>query len=146
MTGQPVWTSPLACALGMLLITLAACQDSDRHRNEELRQEITRVHDLAMAKMEPMYELRTKLRQLPALRASGDVTAIEACLDALTRADEAMFGWMRQYQPLAIASTIAADSDYRVEQLRLIGAVDHQIDEAISLGQRCLSGERVQPD
>jgi hypothetical protein len=137
---------PWLFLLALLLVVLPSCQDGSRRENEDLRQEITRVHDIAMAKIETMYELRSKLRGLPGPGAGQNIAATERCVDALLQADEAMFSWMRQYQPLAVAKDIEADSRYRVEQLGRITEVGRDIDLAIESAQACLDGERLQAD
>ena len=123
----------------LLLVALSSCQDVSRRENEELRQEITRVHDIAMAEIETMYELRSKLRGLPGSGAGQNMVETERCVAALLRADEAMFSWMRQYQPLAVAKDIEADSNYRIEQLARITEVGQDIDRAIETACNAIS-------
>jgi hypothetical protein len=122
-----------------LLCALPSCQDSASRENERLRLEITRVHDQAMAEMEPLYLLGVALKELPEPGGDEQAANRQQCLAELQVADEAMFAWMRQYKPLAVASDMAADTQYRVEQLAAIQEVQEQITRALDGGRGCLA-------
>lgn len=131
-----IWLIPL-------LISLVSCENSGYRENDHLRQEITRVHDLTMAEIDTLYLLKIKVKARPVSAEDNKPINRKQCLTGLEQADEAMFAWMRQYQPLSVNPDMSADTQYRVEQLILIKAVQDQMERAMSQAQACLAGGTI---
>lgn len=121
-------------ALAILLAALLACQfgctNSQAEKNEALRKEIIEVHDRAMDKIGTMFALEMKLKNDPPPGLGREL--IDRRVAALQEANRAMFAWMNQYQTLAVADDIEADTRYRLEQLALIKEVGRLTDQAIA--------------
>lgn len=64
--------------------------------NRELAAEVMEIHDIAMAKMTHMYELRIQLKELE--KSSGATPATSAAITHLQDAHKAMMQWMRAYK------------------------------------------------
>lgn len=121
-------------ALAILLAALLACQfgctNPQAEKNEALRKEIIEVHDRAMDKIGTMFALEMKLKNDPPPGLGREL--IDRRVAALQEANRAMFAWMNQYQTLAVADDIEADTRYRLEQLALIKEVGRLTDQAIA--------------
>jgi hypothetical protein len=131
--------APLLCALTAIL-TLWGCSDPLAGENEALRDQITEVHDEAMAKIGYMFELETRLKKLrPDQKLSADL--LDSSIDALQQANREMFSWMNQYQTLFVADDLSLDNEYRREQLEMIEAVARLTDAAISDAEQILAAD-----
>jgi len=112
------------------LLIISACSDLETRENNELREEILVVHDEAMAKIGLLYQLQTRLT--PKTEKQGEIRLKrQSCIEALQQADEAMFGWMRQYLTLAVDNEPGIDNQYRREQLKKIREVKRVMERAI---------------
>jgi hypothetical protein len=125
-------TSKMRCWLCAFTVILAVCGCSDplATENEALRNQITEVHDEAMAQIGYMFELETRLKELqpgPNLPAERLARGI----DALQQANRDMFSWMNQYQTLFVADDLGLDNTYRRQQLEMIRAISRVTDAAI---------------
>lgn len=127
--------------LGLLLLFLSGCSNELETKNNHLREEIIRVHDLAMAKIGYMYELEIKLQDLVSADSS-ERTAIKASVSNLQKANRMMFNWMHQYQTLAVEGSLEADNHYREQQLILIKEVQQITDESIEMSEKLLATSR----
>ena len=124
----------------MVLITLCNCSDPLATENETLRIQITEVHDEAMAKIGYMFELETRLKNLPP-DAKLPRGHINISIEALQRANRDMFSWMNQYQTLFVADDLSLDNEYRRKQLEMIRAVSKLTNSAISDAEQILAAD-----
>lgn len=128
-------------ALLGLLLFLPGCNNELEAQNNHLREEIIRVHDLAMAKIGYMYELEIKLQDiLPP--DSSEIHSIKTSVANLQKANKMMFDWMHQYQTLAVAGSLEADNRYREQQLVFIKEVQRITDESIEMSEKILATSR----
>ena len=134
--------SGVRCALGtvILILSLCGCSEPLATENEELRTKITEVHDEAMAKIGYMFELETRLKNLPPDRKLP-AERLERSVRALQQANRDMFSWMNQYQTLFVADDLSLDNEYRRRQLEMIEAVSRLTDSAISDAEQILEAD-----
>jgi hypothetical protein len=124
--------------LMMPLLLLMSCQSgpSEAEQRQALEDKVMAVHDEAMADMNDIYHLRHNLRQLrDSLEAqTTDTTVIHTIgqqLSALNNADDAMMGWMHQYQAPEKQEPAAA-MVYLNGQLQKINKVKTQMDSTLT--------------
>ena len=124
----------------MVILSLCSCADPLATENETLRTQITEVHDEAMAKIGYMFELETRLKNLPP-DPKLPVERINNSIEALQRANRDMFSWMNQYQTLFVADDLSLDNEYRRKQLEMIQAVSRLTNSAISDAEQILAAD-----
>jgi len=123
------------------VLLLPGCKNAVLQENDTLREEIIRVHDLAMEKIGYMYELEVKLEESSSTdRESED--EIKKAISHLKTADTMMFDWMHQYQTLAVGSTLEKDNEYRSTQLLMISKVQQHTDSAIEMSEKLLKRQQ----
>ena len=124
----------------MVLLSLCSCTNPLATENEMLRTQITEVHDEAMAKIGYMFELETRLKNLPP-DAKLPAGRIKNSIEALQRANRDMFSWMNQYQTLFVDDDLSLDNEYRRKQLEMIWAVSRLTNSAISDAEQILAAD-----
>src|SRR5262245_34128266 len=111
-------THILRFTLSSLVVILAACgQKSHEHEhdhgdgheqteaghNQVLYEEVMKIHDKVMPKMEDIYklkrELQKKIEDTPAMAAEKK-KELEALIAKLDSADHSMMTWMHEFNPL----------------------------------------------
>jgi len=102
--------------------------------------EVMRVHDEAMMKLEQIMNVKGKLQeQLDMLRESEDTTntaALEDAIKELENADESMMQWMRNFNEQDTDSVSHEEvMKYYEEQQKLIEDVHEQMKAAIAEGR-----------
>jgi hypothetical protein len=140
-TIAPILLKELLVVAIVMVLLLPGCQNAAVQENDHLREEIIRVHDLAMEKIGYMYELEVKLEDLSvADRDTED--EIKKAISHLQTANTMMFDWMHQYQTLAVESTLEKDNEYRSTQLLMITKVQQQTDRAIQISEKLLNHQQ----
>jgi hypothetical protein len=141
-----------ALTLGLTL-TLASCgqksHDHSMHEtaaadttadggNAALRDEVMKVHDEVMPKLDNIYQLKEKLKnkiaETPALAAEKK-QQIEASIAKLDSASEGMMIWMRKFDPTADTLTIEKKREYLENEMEKIKKVREDVNEALTQGE-----------
>jgi hypothetical protein len=129
-----------AAALCLLMILGAAgCESRLEQENRALHEQVNEVHDEAMAKSGELYDLRIRLRGRLEHSPPEQQRTITEVLVELENADEAMFDWMRTYQPLAVDDSIVVDTDYRRAELAKIAAIGDDTEAVIARAESLLA-------
>lgn len=127
--------------LGVMLLTwmlvLTGCQDSQIKENRRLAAEVMEIHDLAMAKMGQMHELKLKLQEQGSAGAGGE--AVEEAIAALETAHRGMMVWMRQYREPASDEELRDGRAYLEDQRQKISTVSQDIEASIARAQSLLN-------
>lgn len=129
-------------SITIIVLALAGCRSAAEQKNDQLQEEIIRVHDLAMEKIGYMYELEVKLEQLPG-RDKETEEAVREVISHLKNANTMMFDWMHQYQPLAVDDSLDQDSSYRERQLLEIRKVQELTNDSIRDSEQLLESEQL---
>lgn len=118
----------------LLLLLLAACGGPNKEALQ-LQQETERIHDEAMADLASMNRLagalRKELAALDSLAPRRD--SLAGVLARMDRAEDDMFGWMKQYKAPDPQSADAVR--YLTEQKKLIEKNRQDIRDALAAGQ-----------
>ena len=133
----------LTALVGLLFIS--SCGDGGKAERETLRDEVMAVHDEVMPKMGDLRKTRKSLEALSdSLRS--DTTNTEKLQKLGSRAieiavaNEAMMGWMRQYNPEIMEDGTPHEEvmSYLNEQKESIEKVRDQMNQALALGEEAL--------
>lgn len=124
-----------ACVL--LFIAMASCvSNSQENELKELEQEIIELHDEVMPLMDPLYEIRKKLRQKSKLD-STNVGLIDAIITIET-AEEEMMDWMRNYDVNFKGADAIQTFKYFSEKKKSIEQVGIQMQTARQKGEELI--------
>ena len=108
--------------------------------NGALTQEVDKIHNDAMAKMDKIYKLKQKLKkeveETPSL-AADKKTGIENALAKLDSADTNMMDWMHQYKPFA-DSVFGEEKarEYLEAEMEKVKKINQDIDDAITKAEQ----------
>jgi hypothetical protein len=133
----------LTALIGLLVIT--ACGDGGQAEREALRDEVMAVHDEVMPKMGDLRKTRKSLEALAdSLRSdttnTSSVGSLMARATEIEVANEAMMGWMRQYNPETMEDGTPHEEvmSYLKEQKTAIEKVRDQMNQALAAGEEAL--------
>lgn len=121
-----------------------ACGPKGPSENEKLREEVLAVHDEVMPKMGKLKSLERKaLEKAEALQNgeqvdSAKVEEYKALAYDLNHAHEAMFEWMRQYEPTDGDLSAEELKKYLDEQMVLVSEVNAEMKEALAKAHKML--------
>jgi len=145
-------TKTLLCALTLGLIALSCGQKSHDHNmheadavdttadggNAALSDEVMKVHDEVMPKLDDIYQLKEKLKnklaEAPTL-AADKKQQIEATIAKLDSASESMMVWMRKFDPTIDTLTTEKKREYLENEMEKIKKVREDIYEALTQGE-----------
>jgi hypothetical protein len=106
--------------------------------NAALRDEVMKVHDEVMPKLDDIYQLKEKLKnkiaETPTLAAEKK-QQIEATISKLDSASESMMVWMRKFDPTVDSLTIEKKREYLENEMEKIKKVREDINEALTQGE-----------
>lgn len=153
-------------SLAVIFLALASISFScQRKKSEEeiklaeLKAEVVRIHDDAMAKMGQLSTLKSELNsKMETMENPDSLEQIEQTVSEVTAANEAMMDWMRNFSQDFPAGFLMGDMDHAAmesdeqdgneptddlyekleEELVKISDVDKEIDLAIEKGKRLL--------
>ncbi len=115
------------------------------NQHEKIYDEVMEIHDVAMAKMDRIMELKAQLNgQIEALNADtlGDhslkIEKMNSLLQNLDEADEAMMSWMREFHNNYEQVAKSEIMDYLEEQKERITEVGKQMNDAIAEAEKYL--------
>ncbi len=111
----------------ILMVQTAAAGD-----NKALADEVMAIHDVAMAKMTHMHELKLQLKEL---EKSTETTA---AITGLEHAHRGMMQWMREYKIPRTAEEWAQARPYLLEEKSKIEAVADAINTSIQEAEKLL--------
>lgn len=133
----------------ILLVLLAACKDkSSEHEghdatasdqvgtggNQELYNEVMKIHDKVMPKMNDIYSVKQELRKTlskPDLSNAEKLKA-EAVISKLDSASESMMVWMREFQPIPDSLGEEKAREYLETEMEKVKRVRDNILEALA--------------
>lgn len=136
--------SRISLIFGLILI-FEACGPNQKDLNAERRAEVIAVHDEVMPKMGQLKSFEKKaLQKAEELAAldSVDATKIREMKDLaleLDQAYEAMFVWMRQYEPQDGELSPEEVKSYLEEQMISVSEVNSKIKTALSKADSLLN-------
>lgn len=119
-----------------LLFLIVATISPSYGGNRGLAAEVMEIHDIAMAKMTHMYELKLQLKELE--RTKGTTPATSAAIADLQEAHKGMMQWMRAYKAPQTEAEIAQAEPYLLEEKVKIQAVADDIDKSIKTAEQLL--------
>jgi hypothetical protein len=106
--------------------------------NAALRDEVMKIHDEVMPKLDNIFQLKeklkTKIAETPGL-AEAKKKEIEATIAKLDSAHEGMMVWMRQFDPMADSLTVEKKREYLEGEKVKVDKVRKDIYEALSQGE-----------
>lgn len=127
------------------IVTLTGCENGQQ-KLQDKHLEVMEVHDVAMAKMDQIYDqisdLRTEHKQLKMVDSAGNVGAMEEVMDAivaLQKADDGMMDWMAAYQTPAEGAPVEETLVYLNGQMKEIEQVAVDIDASLENGAALLT-------
>ena len=119
--------------LSLVILSLAwGC--GEKKGNQALYDEVMKVHDEVMPKMDNIYKLKQELKkQISDTANVGDAKrkTIEATIIKLDSASEAMMVWMRNFNPLPDSLGEEKAREYLEDQQEKIEKVKQEMLEAI---------------
>ena len=139
-------------ALVLFFLIATACQqqpgdhqhdhnDHDHHgeagANQELYDEVMRIHDEVMPKMNDIYKLKTAKKtrlEMPGL-PEQERRQIQNDIARLDSASEGMMAWMRQFNPLPDSTGEEKARVYLESELEKVKQVSEDIQEALQSTQ-----------
>lgn len=122
--------------LGLCIISLG-CEPSPQQKLEKIEADVMASHDSAMALMSEIYTKKKELTTLKDSLAGKDTAAHRMLTEAitnLTHADEAMMGWMHQYQ---VPDKAAPDKaiEYLQAEKKKIAEVREEMHQSLETAQ-----------
>src|SRR5262245_18381573 len=106
--------------------------------NAALADEVMKVHDEVMPKLDDMYQLKEKLKnniaETPTL-AGDKKQHIEATIAKLDSASEGMMVWMRKFDPTSASLTTEKKREYLENEMEKIKKVREDVSEALTQGE-----------
>lgn len=127
------WTVWFVFATLALVSSLAA---GSALANDQAK-EVMAIHDVAMARMTEMHELKLQLREQE--ETGGKTAATSAAITSLEEAHRGMMQWMREYREPETGSPAAAVEAYLLEEKRKIEEIAGQIDTAIREAEKLVT-------
>ena len=104
--------------------------------NYELAKEVMDIHDVAMARMTEMHELKLQLLALE--KKSGPTEQTTAAVNALQDAHKGMMGWMRQYKHPKTPAELKSAKEYLLSEKLKIQEVSNAIFSSINTAEKLL--------
>ena len=103
---------------------------------ELLKKEVMEVHDIAMAKMTHMHELKLGLQAME--KSKGVTVPTTKAIDDLQSAHKGMMQWMRQYKPPQATDAPEAAISYLEDEMVKIQQVSDAINSSIAEAEKLL--------
>ena len=106
--------------------------------NQALYDEVMKVHDEVMPKMNDIYKLKEELKEK--LAVQKDLTeekkkGIDATISKLDSASESMMVWMRGFRPLSDSVGEEKAREYLETEMEKVKKVKEEIQEALEKGK-----------
>lgn len=106
--------------------------------NSALGDEVMKVHDEVMPKLDDIYklkeQLKNKIAETPAM-ADAKKKEIEAVILKLDSASEGMMVWMRHFDPMGDSLSVEQKREYLENEMEKVRKVREDIYEALSQGE-----------
>ena len=120
----------------VLPILIISCQS--QKNNDELYDEVMKIHDEVMPKMNDMHKLKLALKN--EMDSTSDLTEarkaeIETAILKLDSASEGMMGWMRQFDPIPDSESVDKAREYLEKEKEKVAKVRDDIYEALKQAQ-----------
>jgi len=104
--------------------------------NSELAKEVMDIHDVAMARMTDMHELKLELQALE--KKSGPTEQTTAAINALQDASKGMMIWMRQYKHPKTPAELQNAQEYLLSEKVKIQEVSDAMFSSIDTAEKLL--------
>jgi hypothetical protein len=101
-----------------------------------LKKEVMDIHDIAMAKMTHMHELKLGLQDME--KVKGSSPAISEAITDLQQAHNGMMQWMRAYKPPKADAVLEEVMPYLESEKVKIQQVSDAIDASIAEAEKLL--------
>lgn len=122
----------LAIIIGLLLFTCSFSHGGNR----ALADKVMEIHDIAMAKMTHMHELKLQLKDVAA--KNGSTPEIDSAINNLSQAHKKMMMWMREYKAPKSEDELTTAKPYLLEEKTKIQAVSDAINSSIAEAEQLL--------
>lgn len=139
----------LISALALILtVNLFSCKNATKNENtplaaeDSLYNEVMRVHDEMMPKMQDIVTLKGKLSTIADSLVKIDSTTVQpysTAINNLSGADKAMMGWMHQFEPNMDGLTDEEKINYLNLQKNKMDSVKIVMQNAIDEGNKLLN-------
>jgi hypothetical protein len=130
--------------LALTLLFFCSCADNTRQEND-LRNDILKVHDKVMDKEEILMKNKSRLDSLLKLPAkdTSEKTNMKAISLKLVAAEQAMEDWMGKFQPDMTGKSHDEVMKYYTDQKKQVTAVDSQVNVVIKESNQYLSTHKI---
>lgn len=139
--------------LALLALGMWACGNNDAEELKVLEQEVMDVHDEVMPKMGAISALNDTLKQLytaykldSLVADTAQLSAIDEHITALSRADEAMMQWMRNYERPGEDMPAEEKRTYLESEQEKINEVRDEMLGAIAKAEAFLANQKERSD
>jgi hypothetical protein len=118
-----------------IMIGLWGCGKSHDHGNQELYEEVMKVHDEVMPKMNDVYKLKEELKKQ--IANSPDMVEekknrIQSVILQLDSASDGMMVWMRNFNPLPDSLGVEKARNYLEQEQEKVNKVKEDMLKAIA--------------
>ncbi len=137
--------------MSLLVLLVYSCTDAEMEKRRKLGEEVLKVHDEIMLKMQANGELEEKIDLLMAAAEEDTASVLYQRMDEmkqirleLDNADNAMMDWMANYQYPPDDMSQDSAMAYLNEQMAAIKDVGRQLDEAENKAEELLNSLQKQ--
>lgn len=102
--------------------------------NDVLYNEVMKIHDEVMPKMNDIYKLKEALKTKASATADEKKKEIEATIAKLDSASESMMVWMREFSPLPDSLGEEKAREYLETEMEKVKNVRTEVQEALEKG------------
>jgi hypothetical protein len=103
--------------------------------NRALYDEVMKVHDEVMPKMDDIYKLKTKLREKADAASAEKKIEIEATIAALDSASDGMMNWMHTFKPIPDSLGVEKSREYLETEMEKVKKVREDMLQALEKGE-----------
>lgn len=109
---------------------------TDVSGNQALYNEVMKIHDEVMPRMDDIHRTKQALRQKLEKASAADKPAIEATIARLDSAGEGMMVWMRQFRPLPDSLGEEKAREYLENEMEKVKKVREDILQALEQAKK----------
>jgi len=130
--------------IAVTVCTVYSCKDNTRQEND-LRNEVLKVHDKIMSKDETLMRNKSRLDSLlkTTMKDTAEKTNVKGIDLRLNAAGEAMENWMMKFQTDMSGKPHDEVMKYYTDQKKQVTAIDSQVNVAIKESNQYLSMHKI---
>lgn len=114
-----------------------AVSTGENSPNDALYDEVMKVHDEVMPKMDDIYKLKEELKAKTLASGTDEEKKkqLEASIAKLDSANESMMAWMHEFNPLPDSLGVEKAREYLETEMEKIKNVRTEVQEALEKGE-----------